>query len=99
MNIYENRFDINKFIEQCKEKDWIDIIDFAQKEYERSSSKLKNVDSYINDRRIKYYDFVHMFLFYMRNGMKPGGVNDEDFKNMEDIRDKLIEKGQWTKDE
>lgn len=99
MNIYENRFDIDKFVEICKEKDWIDIITFAQKECDNSSKEIKNVDVYINERRQKYYHFVHELSFYVQSGIKPVGMNDDELKKAKIIIDRLKEKGQWTKDE
>ena len=99
MDLYERRFNIDSFIEKCKEKDWIDIVIFAEKEYNNSMNELKNVDPYVNEMRIRYNRFVHEFLFYIRNGMKPLGSSDEEFRKMQIVADKLIEKGQWTKSE
>ena len=48
---------------------------------------------YINDA-IRYRSIVGGFLFFLRYGIKPGGVSDSDFLTFRTVIEKLVKKGQ-----
>ena len=97
---YEYNFE--KFLDAIKDKDLPEIIILASTETgvaERlSSSSTRGIDK-ATKLRIGYYKKrVGEFTFFMGHRIKPGGVDEEDFKLYQPICEILVKKGQFPPD-
>ena len=81
-------YDTNKFLDSILDKGFPEIIDLTDRE-------LGNVAK-SRPGSAKYVDVLKGFLFFMKQGIKPMGVEDADFAKFRSICEKLVAKGQFT---
>lgn len=97
-----NEYSFEKFLDAIKNEDFLKIILLASEEAERaerlSSSATRGIDK-AKKLRIGYYKKrVAEFAFFMGHSIKPGSVDEEDFKLYRPICEILVEKGQLPSD-
>lgn len=86
---------INEFLDAVKEKDFIEIIRLAEAEVEAAEYGLSGVKGAKAKRASgapEYAALLKGFLFFMKNGIKPYGVDDEYFQLFRPVVTNLVEK-------
>ena len=94
-----DEYNFEKFLDAMLDKNVPEIIASASSEAEAaarlSSSSTRGIDR-ATKMRIGYYNKrVGEFAFFMNYGIKPGGVDEEDFKLYRPICEKLVKKGDF----
>ena len=92
-------YDFRSFIEEVKDKDYPDIIAYADHEAYRVEQLSYGVRGAVRARELgstAYLSKIGEFLFYMRSGKKPAGVDEFDFQSYRCVVEKLIEKRQFS---
>ena len=94
-----DEYSFEKFLDNIKDKNLPEIQLIASREAEEaerlSSSSIRGV-SKTKKIDIGYYKKrVGEFAFFMGSGIKPGGVDEEDFKFYQPICEILVKKGQF----
>ena len=97
-----DKYSFEKFLDTIKDEDLPKIQLLASKEAGRaerlSSSATRGIDN-ATKLRIGYYKKrVGEFAFFITHSIKPGGVDEEDFKLYLPICEILVEKGQLKPD-
>jgi len=92
-----DEYNFEKFLDAMLDKNVPEIIASASSEAEAaarlSSSSTRGIDR-ATKMRIGYYKKrVGEFAFFMSHGIKPGGVDEEDFKLYRPICENLVKKG------
>lgn len=94
-----NKYNFEEFLDAIKDKDLPEILILASGEAEAaerlSSSSTRGIAK-AEKLRIAYYrKKVGEFTFFIGHGIKPDGVNEEDFKMYQPICEILVKKGQF----
>jgi len=97
-----DNYNFEKFLEVMRDKNLPEIQLLASteaREAERlSSSSSKGIEK-ATKMRIGYYSKrVGEFAFFMKSGIKPGGIDERDFELYRPICEKLVENGQFKPD-
>jgi len=91
-----------KFLDAMLDKNILEIQVIASREAgeaERlSSSSTRGIDKATKLRIGHYTKRVGEFAFFMKHRIKPGDVNEEDFRLFRPIYEKLVEKGDLNPD-
>jgi hypothetical protein len=75
--------DLKKFIEAIQDRDYFDVIYFADKEATEAEriSYQKNKTANLNQKDFKEYaNLLKNFILFMRHGIKAIGVRDKDLE-------------------
>ena len=86
-------FNRRQFIEAMMEKDYIQILFAAEAEVNEAERIRRPAKSPRVRSAAEYSAFLKAFLFFMRYGIKPGGIFDEDFFLFRPLCEKLVQKG------
>jgi len=87
--------DLEQFIEAVQDKDYFDIIYFADKEAteaERISYQKRKLASLNQKDCRQYVDLLKGFILFMRHGIKAIGVSDRDFRLFSSISTNLAQR-------
>ena len=79
----EKQYKFVDFIEQVKDMDYHDIMDYGDREVARMESVLNSNsgdEDNIDTESTKYSEQIKKFLLFMNQGMKPEGVSAYDFR-------------------
>jgi len=93
-----SRYRINEFIEVVKDKNFIEIVRLGEQEVTFAERRMApNVKGCVKARQEggHYVAVLKGFLFFMKNGIKPYGVHDEDFQLFRPICENLVHKKQF----
>jgi len=94
---YEYSFE--KFLDIIKDKDLPEIQLMASKEAEAAESLSSSSERGIPRARKNYIGYykkqVGEFAFFMMSGIKPGSVDESDFRSYQPICEILVKKGQF----
>ena len=82
-------FNFIEFIDTVKDTDRLDIQRLAESEA-TEAEKIAQIKGYGQN----YAEVVRGFLYFMRYGQKPGGIEDEHFQMFRDVCEKLVAKKQ-----
>ena len=88
-------YDINKFIERIKDKDYLDILNDAQREVYMAESGTSGVKGAVKKREagaLEYAADLKGLIFFLGSGIKPHGVSDRVFFSFEPICKNLVDK-------
>ena len=91
-------YDINRFIESVKDKDYYVILDEAQKAVyaaERGTSGVKGAVRKREAGALGYAADLKGLIFFLGNGVKPAGVNDYVFQSFKPIVQSLVDRKQF----
>jgi hypothetical protein len=94
---YES-FDFAEFIEGVKDRDYLEIIRYAEQEADRVDRMSRFVKGAVTARRrgsITYVSRIGAFLFWMRFGIRPDGASEQDFQSYRVVAERLVQKGQF----
>jgi hypothetical protein len=95
-------YSFEKFLDSIKDKDLPEIQLIASREAEiaeRLSSSSTRGIAKAGKKAIGYYNKqVGEFAFFMKSGIKPGSVDESDFKLYKPICEILVKKGQFRSD-
>jgi hypothetical protein len=80
------------FIESVKDQDYLKIIQLAETEHATPSPKKPTKDARLAN--VKYHSLVTGFLFSMRYGMKPAGVDAKHFQMFRPVCKSLVQRKQ-----
>ncbi|MBL7215465.1 MAG: hypothetical protein ISS71_07280 [Phycisphaerae bacterium] len=92
-----NNYDFDYFLERMSHEDYIDILRKAENEganLEKHSFGSKGCVDRRKAGSVELSRKIGEFLFFMRNGIKPASVNEEDFKKYKIVVQALVDKGQ-----
>jgi len=92
------RYDFGAFLRSIEEQDYEDILRSATREVARVEPSLSGVRGAPERRRLggfEYVDRLKKFLFFMRSGIRPGGLDDHEFGAYRQICERLVERGQF----
>jgi len=93
-----SRYRIDKFIEAVKDKTFIEIVLLGEREVNYAERRMApHVKGCVTARQEggQYVAILKGFLFFMKNGIKPSGVYDEDFHLFRPICENLVKKKQF----
>jgi len=91
-------YDFGDFIESVKDKDFLDIIEAADRACaaaERASYIVKGARNARAQGSTRYVASLKAFLFFMRTQSKPIGVSVYSFSLYKKVAENLVAKGQW----
>ena len=80
------------FIESVKDEGYLKIIELAETEHAAPSPKKPTKDARMAN--VQYHSLITGFLFFMRYGMKPAGVNAKHFQMFRPVCKSLVERKQ-----
>jgi hypothetical protein len=86
---------ITEFLDAVTEKDLIEIIRLGEEEVysaERGISGVKGAKAKRASGASEYAATLKGFLFFLKTGVKPFGVNEEDFQRFQPVIKKLVDK-------
>ncbi len=90
-------YDFGKFLERVKDKDYLEILRLAIQEAEYLEPLLYRVRGAVKRREMGGCEYVAQlkeFIYFMRTGTKPMGVNNRSFLLYLPVCESLISKGQ-----
>ena len=93
----EKEYKFVDFIEQVKDMDYQDIMNFGDREVARMESMSHSnsgVENDIDMESTKYSEQIKKFLLFMNQGIKPEGVSAYDFRLYRIVVEYLVAKGQ-----
>ena len=94
------RYDFQAFLDSISDLDYLGMIKEAECEAMAVDHALspgrgrKGIDKQHKYEAAKYREIQGRFLFFLRYGIKPSGITDEDFQSFRPVIEKLVEKGQ-----
>jgi hypothetical protein len=88
-------FNRRQFIEAMMEKDYLQILFAAEAEVYAAEGIRRPAKSPRVKTAAEYAAFLKAFLFFMRYGIKPGGILDYEFLLFRPLCEKLVQKGQF----
>jgi hypothetical protein len=91
-------FEAPNFFDVIHDKSYPEILALADEEVrmaEARSSRVKGAVAAREQGSGQYSAVLKCFLFFMRYGIKPGGVLEEDFAMFRPVCERLVEKGQF----
>jgi hypothetical protein len=94
--VISSSYDFKQFLDSIKDKNYDEIIHLAEQEIYYLEPLLARVKGSVERRRRgggKYVAQLEQFLFFMKNGIKPGGVSDEDFLLFRPVCENLVRRG------
>lgn len=77
------------------EKDYVQILLAAEAEVNEAERIRRPAKSPRVRAAAEYSAFLKAFIFFMGQGIKPGGILDEDFFLFRPLCEKLVQKGQF----
>lgn len=92
-------YDFRHLIDQVKDMNYLDILQYAEKEADRVESISYGKKGAVRAREqgsARYVDQIGAFLFWMKSGRRPAGATDEDFQFYRIVAEKLVEKKQFN---
>jgi len=92
-------YDFADFIEHVKDKDFVDILETAERDCaatERASYVVKGARKARELGSTPYVKSLKDFLWFMRTQSKPIGASAYDFQLYKKVAEKLVSKGQWA---
>lgn len=95
--INAERFDIDKFIKNAKEMNLMPLFEHCQSELKwLFDIKFTKASPYteIKWQVEKYREFIHELAFILHNGIKPSGMQIDDFQKTKPIIESLVSKNQ-----
>jgi hypothetical protein len=94
-----NEYSFDSFLERMSRENYLDIIKKAASEgeqLERSSSNTKGCVARRERGSLELSRKIGGFLFYMRNGIRPSGVSDDEFAKYRTVVQALVDKNQMN---
>lgn len=94
-------FKIDDFIREAKTKAWLELIEHCEKQLNWLDKISFSKKSPYKEREyeiLKYRDFIGEYLFFLRYGIKPGGMKDADFQRTKEITVELVNKKNLKED-
>lgn len=90
------RFD--EFLHAMRGRDFGDVMEAAMKESAEAQQAHRNVPRRTMSKRpaLNYYEQLSSLVFFLRNGVKPAGLSNEDFKRIQPLCEEWIAKGQMN---
>jgi hypothetical protein len=92
-----HRYDFKRFIDQVKDKDYPEIVKYAEAELGRVEHSSRGVRGAPRRRELgslEYADKVGQFLFFMRRHIIPDDVDEFDRQLYRVVVEQLVNKGQ-----
>ncbi len=90
------RFDLRKTIANLEDLDYAEIMDRLREDIKNSEKIRLSVkttsDKDLESLRLKYIEELKGLVFFINNGTKPIGVDEDSFMEYKTITEKLIEK-------
>ena len=94
MSSYDYSF--TKFIDAIKDKDFFEIVKLGEQEASNVERTLTSGRKGVVEARKRcgnYLALLGEFLFFMKNGIKPYGVYEENFQLYRPVCENLVKKG------
>lgn len=94
------QYNFPAYLNSISNLDYFEMIREASREATFVESALspgrgrKGIDKQHEDEAIKYRSLLGAFVFFLRYGIKPTGITDEDFQSFRPVIEKLVGKGQ-----
>ncbi|MCD9188288.1 MAG: hypothetical protein LUM44_17865 [Pyrinomonadaceae bacterium] len=91
-------YDFDEFLKFIEDKNYIEIIPLADAECgfaERQSFSVKGAVKARAMGSTSYAKSLKGFLFFLRSGIKPMGIDDYEFAKYKSVCEKLVEKKQF----
>lgn len=92
-----NEYSFDNFLERMSREDYPDILRIAQNEGANLEKYSSNVKGCVERRKrgsLGLSEKIGGFLFFIRNGIKPSGVSDEEFNKYKIVVQALVDKKQ-----
>jgi hypothetical protein len=94
------QYDFQAFLDRISDLNYFEMIREAEREASAIDAALspgrgrKGIDKQYKGEAASYRNLQGGFLFFLRYGIKPGGVSDLDFLSFRPVIEKLVKKGQ-----
>ncbi len=88
-------YNFKEFIDEVKDKSILEIIQLAEQEIYKAEKRSYGVHGAVRARKegiVQYTAILKGFLFFMRSGIKPDGVDDWDFQLFSSVCSNLVKK-------
>lgn len=89
-------YTIESLLENCKEKNYLQLLDYLSQNLQYSDKALSNIKRMGNvsaDQIRKYKSYSEALLFFLNTGKKPASFDLYDFKIFKPIVSRLVDEG------
>jgi hypothetical protein len=96
LRVSSSLYNAQAFLDEIYDKGYLEILSLTTQEVqlvEASSIQVRGAVAAREQGSGQYVAVLKAFLFFMRSGIKPGGISDEDFARFRPICARLVEKG------
>jgi hypothetical protein len=94
-------FNIDDFIAEAKTKTWLELIAHCEKQLNWLDNITFSKKSPFKEKEYqvrRYRDFIGEYLFFLRSGIKPAGMREDDFQRTKEITLELVNKKNLKED-
>jgi hypothetical protein len=89
--MFSARGEFEKFVRQIKGESYLSTIQAAEHEHARCGSSRRDKD---REQKAQYRVLIGGLLFWLRHGMRPDGLSDEEFATFRPICEDLVNNNQ-----